>query len=322
MKPLISVLVPIYNVSEFLDNCIQSIINQSYENLEILLLDDGSTDNSGQICDKYSEKDCRIKVIHKKNSGVADTRNYGLSISSGEYYCFVDGDDYVHRDYVYCMYELLHEKNADISMCAYLYVWKDGRSKRTKNAQFSDDYICTDSGKTALREMLYSGKYVPSCCGKLFSRKTIGNIFFPTFSIGEDVLASVNYYLKAEKVAYSNRPLYYYLQNDNSVMHKFNPDKIFDNVLSSEEIYKKAVSADITLKKPASYYVVEKNLIVLMKLYGKNGFEDKIKHISQNIKKHRTDVITDLNAPIMVKAACVISFLGIKNLCRIRNIMS
>ena len=100
MKPLISVLVPIYNVSEFLDNCIRSIINQSYKNLEILLLDDGSTDNSGEICDKYSERDSRIRVIHKKNEGLSATRNCGIANCKGDFFCIVDGDDSVHPDYV------------------------------------------------------------------------------------------------------------------------------------------------------------------------------------------------------------------------------
>ena len=127
MYPLISVIIPIYNVETFLPSCIESVINQTYENLEIILIDDGSTDKSGKICDKYSENDSRITVIHKDNEGVAEARNTGIENMSGEYFCFVDGDDYVDNEYISEMYSLTKEYDADISMCSYVYKWRDGR---------------------------------------------------------------------------------------------------------------------------------------------------------------------------------------------------
>lgn len=322
MKPLISVLVPIYNVSEFLDNCIQSIINQSYKNLEILLLDDGSTDNSGEICDKYSEQDSRIRVIHKKNEGLSATRNCGIANCKGDFFCIVDGDDSVHPDYVSCMYELSEKYDAALSMCSYVYKWRNGNTKRTRNSQYPDDYVCTAGSEEVLREMLYSGKYAPSSWGKLFNKKKLPNIFFTSYRIGEDVLASVDYFHEADVIAYSNRPLYYYFQNENSLTKKFNPDKFYDNVLTADEIYKKSTALYPQLKKAASYYVIEKNLIVLMQLYGVDGLDDKIAHISDNIKKFRNTVIFDSDAEKRVRTACMLSYLGINNLCKIRNLIS
>ena len=99
-KCKVSIIVPVYNVEKYVERCIESIIKQSYKNLEIILIDDGSKDNSGKICDEYAEKDNRIKVIHKKNGGLSDARNTGLNIADGEYICFIDSDDYIHKDLV------------------------------------------------------------------------------------------------------------------------------------------------------------------------------------------------------------------------------
>ena len=110
-KDLISIIVPIYNVEKYIKKCIDSIINQTYTNLEIILVDDGSPDNCGKICDKYKEKDDRIKVIHKKNGGLSDARNAGIDIATGEYITFIDSDDYVAENYIEVLYNLCKEQN-------------------------------------------------------------------------------------------------------------------------------------------------------------------------------------------------------------------
>ena len=115
-KELISVIVPIYDIEKYLNKCIESIVNQSYENLEIILIDDGSTDESGKICDKWKEKDGRIKVIHKENGGLSDARNVGIENSTGEILYFIDGDDYIDFDIIDNLYFSLLENNTDISM--------------------------------------------------------------------------------------------------------------------------------------------------------------------------------------------------------------
>ena len=133
MKPLVSVIVPIYNVEKYLSKCIDSIISQTYENIEILLIDDGSTDSCPEICDSYAKKDPRVKPYHKQNEGLSKTRNFAISVMTGDYYCFVDGDDSVHSDYIMTMYNTMIENQADLSMCLYYYVWNDGRKKLTRN---------------------------------------------------------------------------------------------------------------------------------------------------------------------------------------------
>jgi glycosyltransferase involved in cell wall biosynthesis len=117
--PLISIIVPIYNIAEYASECIQSLINQTYKNIEIILVDDGSTDHSPAICDEFAEQDERIKVIHKRNGGLSDARNAGLDVATGEYIGFVDGDDWVDEDMYETLYHLIYEHQADISICTH-----------------------------------------------------------------------------------------------------------------------------------------------------------------------------------------------------------
>ena len=123
-QDLISVIIPIYNVEQYLDRCIDSVKKQTYTNLEIILVDDGSPDNCGKMCDEYAEDDKRIKVIHKENGGLSDARNAGIEIATGEYITFIDSDDYVSLDYVEYMYKLLKDAGAKLSICGVMDVWK------------------------------------------------------------------------------------------------------------------------------------------------------------------------------------------------------
>ena len=127
-KPLITVIVPIYHVEKYLHRCVDSILNQTYENLEIILVDDGSGDACSSICDEYAGRDSRIVVIHKENGGLSDARNAGIEIAKGQYLAFVDSDDYIHKDmYKILMKEIL-ESNAEVSICSYKYVY-DNKEK-------------------------------------------------------------------------------------------------------------------------------------------------------------------------------------------------
>ena len=124
---LISVIVPVYNVEKYIDKCIKSIISQDYTNLEIWLVDDGSTDSSGEVCDKYAESDQRIIVIHKDNGGLSDARNVALDRMQGKYVLFIDSDDYIEKNYISYLYMLLKDYQSDISICNFKYVNEKGR---------------------------------------------------------------------------------------------------------------------------------------------------------------------------------------------------
>ena len=125
-QELISIIIPLHNVEKYLNKCIQSVVNQTYENLDIILIDDGSTDRCPQICDEWAEKDLRIRTIHKTYGGVADARNVGLSAANGEYIGFVDSDDYVENTMFEHLYKVLKETNADISICDFQKITENG----------------------------------------------------------------------------------------------------------------------------------------------------------------------------------------------------
>lgn len=318
MKPLISVIVPVYNIENYLSACVHSLLAQTYRNLEILLIDDGSTDGSGKLCDEFQQRDDRITVIHKQNAGVADSRNTGLDAMHGDYYCFVDGDDTVHPDYIETMYSLLIEYKADIAMCMYHFTWTDGKQLRTRNAEYPDDHIFVSSGKDALTNMLYTRIYAPACWGKLYPN-TGSTARFSHYAIGEDMLFVTEQLLKTGKIVMSNKTLYNYMQHEASVMHSVNPDKIYDVVRSGDAMLSIIPADEKKLQKAASYYIVEKNLSALMKLYELPGQKDRLAHIAHNIKRHRMAVLQDKTVRSVIRLNCLFSFFGIPALYRIKK---
>ncbi|MDD6812335.1 MAG: glycosyltransferase family 2 protein [Lachnospiraceae bacterium] len=158
--PLISIIIPVYNVEKYLTRCLESVVAQTYSNLEIILVDDGSTDNSGKVCDKYQEIDSRIKVVHKKNGGVSDARNEGIDEACGEYIAFVDSDDWVTRNYIENMYAILVKNSCDIAICDVKRTSKGDLKKSTEKLKtyFKDE---------AIKQLLYQ-KISTSACGKLY----------------------------------------------------------------------------------------------------------------------------------------------------------
>lgn len=141
--PLISLLVPIYNVASYVDRCVGSLVNQTYSNLEILLVDDGSTDGSGALCDEWVKKDSRIHVVHKENGGLSDARNAGIKRAAGAYLAFIDGDDYIAPEYCEKLYQALAAHDADISLCNICYEWADGRRKDYEPPHGTREGVCT-----------------------------------------------------------------------------------------------------------------------------------------------------------------------------------
>ena len=171
MTKTVSVIVPVYNVKKYLGKCIDSIINQTYKNLEIILVDDGSTDGSEVICDEYKQKDDRIIVIHKENGGLSDARNAGIDISTGDYIGFVDSDDYIDPDFYDILVNNIRKYDADISCCRYSNVWADDTKEQIGN----DGIINIYKGAEALKEYLYGKTLDPFSWNKLYRAELLGN---------------------------------------------------------------------------------------------------------------------------------------------------
>lgn len=216
MQPLISVIVPVYKVEEYLDQCVSSIVNQTYQNLEILLVDDGSPDGCPAMCDRWAEKDSRIKVIHKENGGLSDARNAGLKIATGEYVAFVDSDDMISDDMLESLYNALYDTKSDIAECDYVYF-------EDKLPHIDD---CTDAKHTifcaeeALKALLEKKDLYCVVWNKLYRRLLFDNLSFETGKLHEDVFFTYQVFGKCQSVVKVKQQMYYYRQRQDSIMGK------------------------------------------------------------------------------------------------------
>lgn len=225
---LVSVIIPVYNGEKFLSRCIESVINQSHRELEIILIDDGSKDSSGAICDEYAKIDSRIRVIHNTNSGVAATRNIGIKEAMGDYISFVDSDDYIAPNMLETLVAKAGEHNSDIVMCKY-YIDNSG-DITCASMQYEDSYDGAESVKNGLLYRYYtddhSGLY--SLWNKLIKKSvySTNNILFDTsLKRGEDAWFLFQCLKHCKRVDYVPEAFYYYYQNKNSIMHTVYDDQ-------------------------------------------------------------------------------------------------
>lgn len=216
MKPLISVIIPVYNVEKYIDRCLKSVMLQTYPSMEIILIDDGSVDKSGIICDQYALTDSRIHVIHQMNSGQSSARNTGIKMSTGSLITFIDSDDFVHPDYLMDMYIIMHKYQCDIVQCDF----EKGESNYFKAHTKHIKTNIVDS------RAVFSGFfYKVSSWGKLYRKEIIDGIIFPVGKINEDDATYYKFASNANKIGFTNRILYYYFLSQHSVMRNSNTFK-------------------------------------------------------------------------------------------------
>ncbi len=204
-KPLISIIVPVYNVKDFLTECLESLTAQTYENLEIIIIDDGSTDGSSELCDKLKYKDKRIAVIHQKNGGLSAARNAGLKVAKGEYVAFVDSDDSVNPSFIKALFQAIKTNNSDISVCGY-----DDDLPKEK----------TLTGKEATINLLLAQENIDILAWNKLYKKTLfikNHISYPVDKIHEDNLTTYKLYSKSNKVSFVPESLYNYRKREGSI---------------------------------------------------------------------------------------------------------
>ncbi|MBR2712095.1 MAG: glycosyltransferase family 2 protein [Bacilli bacterium] len=230
---LISIIIPVYNVEQYLKRCIDSVTSQTYKNIEILLIDDGSTDNSGQLCDDLSKTDNRIKVYHKKNGGLSSARNMGLKKIKGKYVYFLDSDDTIDLNCIEEMYNAAIANQCDIVITPYINI-KDGKEKqyfKIMNSKVMDI-------KAALKEMLLSNYFDVSACGKLYKINVVNNIEFPIGMLCEDNGTTYKFVMNTKKVYYLNKTFYKYYVNSNSIMTGSFNFKKYDLIILTDTMCK------------------------------------------------------------------------------------
>lgn len=246
---LVSVIIPIFNVANYLEKSIDSVRNQTYKNLEIILIDDGSTDGSSNLCDIISKKDKRIRVIHKENSGIADARNVGLLNARGEYITFVDSDDWLEKSMIEELLTILKKRNADIIACENYFVYEN----RVENSRFSNN-ILSQNSEEAIKTLIEDRKFRSRSWGRIYKFDVWDNVHFPHGKTYEDVSTIYKTYLNAKSIVLVDKPLYFYNQRDGSIVHSKNYKTMFNllDACMERREYLKKVMPDLLTELNAS----------------------------------------------------------------------
>lgn len=217
-SPLVSVIVPVYNVENYLGRCLDSIVGQTYQNLEIILVDDGSTDRSGEICRRYAAMDPRIQLVVQENRGPSAARNTGLDCMTGEYVTFVDSDDYISRYFIEILFSKLQEFKVEIVTCDYIVTAEENDNALPDLFSEGDSVFCEQiSGEAALNPI---NQNFESVAMKLFEKRIFQSIRFKEGKLSEDILISRRIYVQVNRVCHVRRKLYAYRQRENSLSRK------------------------------------------------------------------------------------------------------
>lgn len=281
MYSKISIIVPVYNVEEYLAECLESIINQTYKNLEIILIDDGSTDKSGAICDEYSQRDSRIKVIHQENKGIGATRNVGLSHVTGEYIGWVDSDDIIDKNMYEVLMKNMIKENASISCCKHVEI----KGKYEKVKYINNDNLEVVTGNQVIN--LIRGPITCYLWEKLYKREMFEDICFANQKVGEDFVILVDMLCNNPKVVITDACYYYYRIREGS---SFNNNDIEGrkNLLKSDLLAVKAIKKKkYDDEKWMNYKMLLSNLVIYSQVKQISSKEAKqfIKEVRKNILK-------------------------------------
>lgn len=320
MNELISVIVPVFQVDSYLDKCIQSIVNQTYCCLEIILIDDGSEDASPQICDRWAGNDSRIKVIHQKNMGGGAARNAGLRIAKGDYIAFVDSDDYISPNMYECMLSHFSE-DIDIIECGY-------NTFATTDVEFENEMSTHNptvyTTEAAMREHIKDHFFRQLIWNKLYRRNVVEGIFFPTEKGIDDEFWTYRVLLKARKLIRIPEKLYAYRQHDTSVMHTLNVEKRIRGInakcLRHEAIVEKFPQLKgISCKSIWFSSMYEGQLI--LRLLSEDESSYYIEVLKQNLSTVVWDFRTLAEASLSERIWLMLAKLSFSMSCKVRNIM-
>lgn len=305
--PLISIIVPIYNVEEYLPRCVESILAQTYKNLEIILVDDGSTDHSGEICDTYRGKDARIRVIHKKNGGLSDARNAGLDIMTGEYVACIDSDDFVSPFFISNLWIALDKSGSDMASSWFVEYYNGDIVPSAQEVELAK--VKELSREKYFEKLLYQDGVEISAWGKLYKSSFFKNVKYPVGKLYEDVPTTYKLIEQAKKIAVIPNIDYYYYQRENSIAQsKFSIRKmdaiynmrIFGNFI--QENYPELMDAF-----KCRYFSTICNILFQI---NDSDFQQQKKILWNEVKKYRFDVLENKRARKKARIAAVISYGG------------
>lgn len=305
-EPLVSVIIPVYKVERYITRCIESVLNQTYKNLEIILIDDGSPDKCGEICDAYAKADGRIQVIHKKNGGLSDARNVGIEAAQGDYITCVDSDDYISIYYVENLYQCLFENGADISVCSHKKVYEEEFTIPVQS-KFCNSLL---SKEEFFKKMLLEKEVTCSAWGNLVKSTYYEGVRFPKGKFYEDLATTYKLYDKAEKIAVTTEKLYfYYIRSGSQQNEKFSLNQM-DAIEYSKELLEFINQKYPTVSDAAMSKYISNCFHVLFFSDNICNYCDIKKQLIKEIKKNRKNVIIKKDVSRKVRGACICSYFG------------
>lgn len=307
MEDLISVIVPVYKVEKYLNKCIESIVNQTYKNLEIILVDDGSPDECGKICDNYAQKDMRIKVIHKENGGLSDARNAGINISNGKYISFIDSDDYIDLEYIELLYKTIKKDKSDMAISSHKVIYENGTilEKATKEESILEP-------KEVLKRILYDDGIDLSAWAKLYKIELFEEIRYPKGRLFEDAATTYKLVDKCKKISIISKSTYNYIIRGNSITNVNFSEKKMDLIISTEEMCNYIKKKYPDLEEAANRRLMYAYLSTLTQLIKSNKRNKSVKkRLYGYIKQNSKMILKDKNVPRRDKAAIISTKFGL-----------
>lgn len=302
----VSVIIPVYNVEKYLMRCIQSVLTQTYENYEVILVDDGSTDSSGKMCDDFARLDNRVHTFHKTNGGLSDARNFGVIRSKGEYVVFVDSDDYVSKDYVEYLVTLRKRYNVDIAVARFVSYTKDDYHFN----QNADDEKCLTT-EEALIAMMYKINFSVSANAKIYKKELVERHPYPVGSIYEDLATTYKIIADCKKIAYGDRKIYCYRQREGSITHQNISEEHLSGIVAAKEELRYMKKFFPSAVKAARFSVVY-TIILLMDnvIYGTENNIYYFRYLRSELKPFFLTSLQDRNIKIRSKIRCIAIMAG------------
>lgn len=312
----VSVIIPVYNQKKYIKRCLDSVLEQTYENLEIIIVNDGSTDGSEQVCNDYERLDSRIRVIHKSNGGLSSARNAGIDVATGEYITFLDSDDYLSKTFIYDSLELCKKTESDIAVLAMKYIPEHENSELLIQSQKEQVILLTP--EQAIEHSLYQKLF--SCCapGKFYKQEILKDIRFPIGRLSEDLAVCHLLLNNARQIVYSDRIGYYYRQQNHSIMHTFNPKRL-DALHWAKEIVAFCEKKYPKLRKAAECRVFNVAIHLILDMPSANELVEYKRLLWLEIRKTRRSVIFNPKTRFREKAAAALSYAGISVLRYVWN---
>lgn len=313
-EPLVSVIVPVYNVEKYLNKCVESIVNQTYKNLEIILVDDGSPDKCPQMCDNLAKNDNRIRVVHKENGGLASARNAGVKLIKGDYYTFVDSDDFIKETFIEILLNRICYDDSQIVSCNFVH------SDSSISLPLYNNSGCYSS-ETIILDFFYRKIEFGSCCGKLYKSNLLKNVENKNVVFIEDQLYNVECLLKTETVSFVEDELYYYSHNPDSLTHQKKPSNVYHEAcVEAEKTRAFVINNYPNYTKPINCLIVSHAFFLFLNMLDSNPTEEQKQYCLSIIKKVRKSVLFDNRASAKTRGACLLSYFGMKCVYRLYKV--